>query len=231
MGRIHLVGCGAFALVAAAALAQMPQDELVDRLAAAHGIDRWGEIEDLRFTFVVESSRGTTRRSWEWDPQENTVTMESGEEAVSYDRDEIKGASEDVVTADKRFINDTFWLIWPLHLEWADDVTVEDAGIAEDPLSGEPVRCIRVTYPPEGGGYTPGDRYDFFVNEQWLPTAWAFHRGSQEQASLVCSWEDYQQAGPLLLATDHYNKDRSFRLSIEDLAVRTEEGGPWLSTP
>src|SRR5690606_8804752 len=104
----------------------------IDDLVKAHGVDRFDDVEAIRFTFRVDRGESVTERHWTWHPQSGDVVVRftdasGSEKEVAYNRYEMSEDSpEEVITADKRWINDTFWLIWPLHLSWSDDVTLSE---------------------------------------------------------------------------------------------------------
>lgn len=193
---------------------------LEQTLLKAHGLDAFDRIEEIRFTFVVERATGNTERRWEWRPATGDVTLTDAAASpptmISYNRNAMDGAPEAVATADRRFINDSFWLMWPLHASWADDAQ----------LSRNEDGAVVLAYPPDGGGYTPGDKYVVTVDDAGLATGWAFHRRGAEEPSLVCSFESYVTAGPLTLATDHKN-DSGFRLRFTDICVKMKGEAEW----
>lgn len=197
----------------------------IDDLVKAHGVDRFDDVETIRFTFRVDRGENVTERHWTWHPQSGDVVVRftdasGSEKEVAYNRYEMSEDSpEDVITADKRWINDTFWLIWPLHLSWSDDVTLSEPVPTPCPITTNDALKVTISYPPSGGGYTPGDAYDLYLDEETLrPMSWTFRRGGKEDGSSV-TWEEYKTAGPLTLSTVHYNEDRSFKLSIPNLEV------------
>jgi hypothetical protein len=124
--------------------------------------------------------------------------------------------------ADKAFINDSFWLSPPLHLSWAgDDVKVTDAGTAPLPVGEGTGRKVTVSYPATGGGYTPGDAYDLFLNDKGLIVAWNYRKGGAPEPTMSTSFADHQQFGPLTIALDHRSPDGKFRLWFTDVSVKT----------
>lgn len=215
----------AFALLAAAPLAAGTKDDLI----RAHGADRFDVVREVSFTFSVTRDGKKTSRHWTWAPKSGDVTLrytdaDGNEQTVSYRQSDVdENADKSIIDADKKFVNDTFWLAWPLHLTWCADVSVEDTGVKTNPLTGKDTPSATIRYPSEGGGYTPGDMYVLYLGPDNRPVAWSFHRGGAEEPTLTCSWEKYQPAGPLVLATDHWNADKSFRLQIEDLSVAGEK--------
>ena len=199
-----------------------PQQRLIYELSLAQGIDQFRRVERIDFTFNVESGDRANRRSWSWRPKSNLVTFDG---QFTYQRDQLFGRVDpNILEADKKFINDSFWLLMPLHLQWASDVTVRETGQAMPPLGHEPLRRIVVTYSATGGGYTPGDVYELFVDQENVVREWIFHRGGAAEPTLICTWEGYQEVGPLRLALDHVNREAEFRLWFTNVTVRTTDG-------
>ena len=112
----------------------------------------------------------------------------------------------------------------PLHLKWADDMTVTDRGQVKLPIGAGMGRQVTVAYPATSGGYTPGDVYELFLNDQSLPVQWSFHKGGAAQATLTTTWEDWQELGPLRLPLNHVGSDGKFRLWFDDLKVTLTDG-------
>ncbi len=192
------------------------KENILAVILPAQGLDRFEEVEELRFTFVVERPDSRTARHWEWRPKDGRVTLTQGESRITWNQWDMADASEEIVSADRKFINDSFWLLWPLHASWSEDAKLER--VDED--------TIKLVYPAEGGGYTPGDTYVIDHDARGLTTRWAFHRGGAEEPSLVNTFENYRETGPLLVATDHRNEG-GFRLLFEDIGIKTADDPVW----
>lgn len=230
-------------LAAAGATATAPagaaEPDPVGDLVKAHGFDQWDKVEAIRFTFNVEMGDRTTRRAWHWRPKQNLVRMTvakggeaDGERTVEYDRDELENAEKRVVDADRNFINDSFWLLLPLHLSWAEQadtqVEVRDTGGHALPLGGGEARRIVVQY-PEQGGYTPGDRYELYVNDDGRMMQWTFHRGGAESPTLATRWAGPARLGPLRLHLTRRNGAADFTMTFTNVAVRLEGRDGWIA--
>jgi hypothetical protein len=189
-------------------------------IVEAHGVDRFEQIVQIDFTFNVErDGELKASRVWSWRPHDQTVRRTVDGQTVSYSRADIAG---DAVAVDRQWINDTFWLLPALHLQWAsDDVIIADEGAAAMPIGEGNARRVVVTYPSDGGGYTPGDVYELFIDDAGLIRAWHFRRGGQAKPSLTNTFSDYLTAGPLKIAAEHRNADGSFRLYFTDVHVVT----------
>jgi len=215
-----------FALLCTTAF-PLSQQEIIEN----YGADHLYEYEGLKFTFVVErGGEEVARRAWEWNPLSNEVTLKTktddGWSEVSYDRDEIENATEEIIAADKKFINDSFWFAWPIHLMWSDENLITERGDKFAMLRGEWLDCSSIMYGDEGG-YTPGDRYDLFFEESGLSVEWIFVKGGQNEPTLNTTMEDHHQLGELIVSTVHHNQDKTFKLSFEDIQYKKPGSTEW----
>ena len=215
MMRKALIGFVALGLAALAPAAPATPDDVL----SLHGVQDFEKVAELRFSFVVTRGGEESARHWQWEPATGRVRLEEDGVVTEYNRFAMTDDPA-TTTADKKWINDTFWAYWPIHARWATDATITIEAPAANPLSGAEQPRLVIAYPPDGGGYTPGDRYELYLGEDGLPTAWTFHRGGAEEPSLACTFERYVTAGPLVLASDHQTTGGGFRLEIRDVAVR-----------
>lgn len=206
------------------------------QIADTYGLSSWSQVEQIRYTFNVDAGVRKMARTWTWDTKNDKVTYEGQDSAgkptkVTYSRASMP--PDAVKDVDPNFINDQYWLLFPFHLVWDKDITVEDKGITADPTgkSKGRVRKITVTYPKTGGGYTPGDMYDLFVGADNRAIAWIFHRGGAEKPTLTVTWADYKMAGPVLISTDHCGtlNDKPFHLFFSDVAVKLAGASDFVS--
>jgi hypothetical protein len=45
-------------------------------MAKTFGLDLFGQVEGIRYTFNIEHPGGNLSRSWEWNPKTDTVTYD-----------------------------------------------------------------------------------------------------------------------------------------------------------
>jgi hypothetical protein len=183
------------------------------------GTDQLASIDQLTFTFNVERDGALkSRRQWTWTPATGAVQRTVDGVSLAF----VAGAptTEDEQKADRQFVNDSFWLLPHLHARWAgEDLTVTDLGVAALPNAKAEARKIVLQYAPNAGGYTPGDAYDLYLDGAGRIITWGFRQGGGPEASIVATFESYQQVGPLTVATDHRTADGSLRVYFTDLAV------------
>ena len=81
---INLRRCGVIRLFVFSALLLAPfaigwaqqRPAIADKMAKAHGLDSFGQIEGIRYTFNVERPNLNVSRSWEWNPKTDSVSYE-----------------------------------------------------------------------------------------------------------------------------------------------------------
>lgn len=186
------------------------------KIAEAHGFQNWKKVNNIHFTFNVDRDTAHFERSWIWDIRNNTVTGILGADTLSYKRTEVDSTT---VQLDAGFINDKYWLLAPFNLIWDDgNYTFEHSEEALAPISTKPMQKLTIVYSNEGG-YTPGDAYDFFFEDDYIIKEWVFRKGNQDDPSTITTWEAYDEYGGLLLSREHKKSDGSFTLSFTNIKV------------
>jgi len=225
--RLSVVSSMFVGLILTPAFLAQEKPDIRQQIADAYGLASWSKVEQIRYTFNVDAGPKKVARTWTWETKSDKVTYEGPDSAGKPTKVTYAHASmpPDVVKdVDPNFINDQYWLLFPFHLVWDKDTTVEDKGMTADPTgkTKDKVRKVTVTYPKTGGGYTPGDMYDLFVGHDNKLVAWNFHRGGVEKPTLTVTWADYKMAGPVLIAEDHRGtlEGKPFRLFFSDVAVK-----------
>ncbi len=192
------------------------RDEAMEKIAAANGVKEFAKIKTLEFTFNVDRDSNHTERRWKWMPSENRVVFYDTNDSVSFKRMDTSTALLKKLNA--QFTNDEYWLIFPLHLEWDKGYTLTDNAMATG-SNGKQYRKYTIQYNNKDG-FTPGDMYEIFVDENNMLQEWAYHKSGNKESNLVTSWEDYEDFNGLKIAKDHKTADGRFRLYFTSLAVR-----------
>jgi hypothetical protein len=212
-----------------------PLPSIAEQMAKTYGLDSFGQIQTIRYTWNAGSPGAQLSHKWEWSPKSDTVSYEGKDKEgkpvkVTYQRSELAGQSDVIKNEiDPAFINDQYWLILPLHVAW-DGATVTDEGVHKLPLGDASAERIVVKYPSEGG-YEPGDTWDLYVGADKRIEEITYHRGGTKPPKLVmATWADHKKAGPLLVSTDHRGTfdGKPLRISISDVSVKLTGSDNWI---
>jgi len=199
-----------------------------EKIAEAYGVSGFGEIEELKFTFNVRKGETEVSRSWIWLPKEDRITFLGDgktDKAITYDRKDLSApGSESLKEIDAHFINDQYWLLFPFHLVWDDAAKVEmHSENVKFPISGRMGRMVSVIYPPVGG-YTPGDRYALFLDDNDMVAEWIYRRGGSEIPTVTATWQDNRRMGPIVMSLNHESADNSFRAWFTGVELKLSSG-------
>jgi len=209
---------------------------ILDQIVKTYGLDSFGQIEAIRYTFNLTFPGVHLARSWEWEPKTNKVSYEGKDKdgkpvKVSYMRSELSSQSDAVKNEiDPGFINDNYWLLFPFHAYWDKSATVTDQGMHKLPAGTGSATLVSVKYPNEGG-YTPGDTWDLYVGKDNRVEYLVYHRGGATKPSLVtASWTGYKKAGPLLVSTEHRGTadGKPLHLFLSDVSVKLAGSDTWI---
>ncbi len=185
---------------------------ILEKIANAHGIENWNQINSLSYTFNVDRGENHSERSWNWKPKTSIITLN---DTISYTR--ITPIDPIYTSADKKFINDKYWLLAPFNLIWdKDSFTYSEAKNQTTSITGEAMNKLTIVYKNDGG-YTPGDAYDFYYKDDYIIKEWVFRKANTSKPSLVTSWEDYETIQGLKISKMRKNKTGNFQLSFSNL--------------
>ena len=205
--------------------------DIRQKVAEAYGIQSFGQIEQMRYTFNVQAGDKYVSRSWVWQPKMDEVTFTAGSNAqpTTYSRKKIStSAPDDLKKIDGWFINDNYWLLFPIRVAWDKQAKVDDLGLKNLPIGEGNSRCLVVSYPPEGG-YTPGDVYELYLDDSFRITQWIYRKGGSAVPTNVATWDDYRQVGPLVLALNHQWANKNVRIWFSKVAVKTAGSAGWIN--
>jgi hypothetical protein len=210
--RPTLIALSAFLVLTQVNMATARAGEVppaAQEMAKTFGIDSFGQIEKIRYTFNLSFPGLNVVRSWEWEPKTGQVSYESKDKdgnpvKVTYLRSQIDSQPDMVKNVvDPAFFNDQYWLLIPFHAIWDTSATVTDDGMQKMSLTDGSAQRITVKYAGDGG-YTPGDTWELFVAPDHRVEQFIYRRGGPKKPSLViATWAGYKKAGPLLFSTDH----------------------------
>lgn len=188
---------------------------LID-IARANGLEHFDEVRELSYTLNVKIEDSmVSKRSWMWKPQQQEVTMTAKNTATTYN---YRKQAEQYPEVDHKFINDQYWLLFPFHLVW-DDLEFEYRGKAEAPISGKELQHAVITY-PQDSGYTPGDVYEIYFDNDHFIREWVYRSGGGNEDPLITTWEGYQEFNGINIATMHRNSEGTFQLFFTNISVQ-----------
>ncbi len=209
---------------------------IADQIAKTYGLDSFGQIDAIRYTFNIDAGALKLSRSWVWEPKTDQISYDGKDKAgnpvkVTYSRSQLASQSAFVKDeVDPGFFNDQYWLLFPFHLVWDNSPTVQDAGMQKLPLGKGSAKKVAVKYPSDGG-YTPGDTWELYVGTDGRIRELVFHHGGTVKPSVViATWADYKKAGPLLLSLDHRGTadGKPLHLFFSNVAVKLVGSSTWM---
>lgn len=188
-------------------------DTLPMKVALAYGYADFDDLNTISYTWNVRRDSATViTRDWKWNIQDRTVYYATADTSYTYSLDM---PSDSLPVADKGFINDKYWLLFPFQLAWDTGYTYETKENVPSPIAGKNSTLLTIVYDAteqdsKVSGYTPGDAYDLYLAENYMILEWVFRRenGTDGRAT---TWEDVQDFGPIKISTSHSNdKDMQF---------------------
>lgn len=196
-------------------ISENPNLEVHEKIAMANGFEEFDSISKIKFTFNVKvNDTLRSERRWAWDIKKDKISLTEKDSTMSYTKKD--SLAEDKKYIDQRFINDSYWLLFPYQLKWSNaDFT--EAKTANAPISGDEMQMLTVSYPSEGG-YTPGDSYDIYFDDDFMIQEWVYKAagGGREMAT---TWEDYEDFDGVKISKMHKSEDGSFELFFTDISV------------
>ena len=211
---------------------------ILEQVAKTYGLDSYGQIEAIRYTWNAQFPGVNVSRSWIWEPKTGQVSYEGKDKdgkpvKLTYLRSQLDSQPDNVKKEiDPAFNNDNYWLLFPLHAYWDTSATVTDQGMKKLPVGAGSADLVSVKYPSEVGGYTPGDTWDLYVGKDNRVEEFVYHRGGPVKPSVViATWAGYKKAGPLLISTDHRGTadGKPLHLFITDVAVKLTGSDTWIN--
>lgn len=188
-----------------------------EAIAQKHGVAYWNNISEFRFTFNIDRGENHFERSFIWNPKTQDVTYISEKDTVAYNRNETLDSLS--IRADQRFINDSYWLLSPFKMVWDTGTTISEEKNQVAPISKDTLNKLTIVYGSEGG-YTPGDAYDFFYNDNLVIKEWVFRKGNAPEPSMLTTFEDLKTMGDMQLYTMHKDSTANFQLYFTKISAK-----------
>jgi len=211
---------------------------ILENIAKTYGLDSYGQVEAIRYTWNGEiTGLFKAAHAWEWEPKTGKISYEGKDKdgnpvKATYIQSQLGSAPANVrEQIEPSFVNDNYWLLFPLHAYWDTSATVTDKGMQKLPIGTGSATLVSVKYPAEAGGFTPGDTWDLYVGKDNRVVQFIYHRGGPKPPQLVtATWTGYKKAGPLLISTEHRGTadGKPLHIFITDLAVKLKGSDTWI---
>ena len=231
LGRSATMCCLIFAtLVLAAPSRAQTNPPIGEQIAKTYGLDSFGKIEAIRYTFNAQLPGVNVSRSWVWQPKTGQVSYEGKDKdgkpvKVTYVQSQLSGEPANVKDEiDPLFVNDKYNLLFPLQFYW-DGAAVRDMGVQKLPLGDGSAKKVVVDY-------SPGDIWELYVGPDNRVEQFVFHRGGTKKPSVVIAkWAGYEKAGPLLISTDRRGTadGKPLRIFFTDVSVKLAGSDAWVN--
>jgi hypothetical protein len=188
-------------------------------IANAHGFSNWDKVERIDFTFRVAFDSVNRDRHWSWAPKSNTVSAYQEDTVITYQRNDVDSTLVDI---DRRFINDKFWLLVPFQLVWDQGVTISESITATAPMSQKEIHRITIKYGDQGG-YTPGDTYQIFFDDQYIIREWIYQSSDTSRPPRSYSFDNYKEFGGIKFATSHKVHEREVTIDFPIIELQLQK--------
>ena len=212
---------------------------VLEQIAKTYGVDSFGQIEAIRYTWNGEiTGLFKAAHVWEWEPKTGKISYEGTDKdgkpvKATYVQSQLSSAPANVrEQIEPSFVNDNYWLLFPLHAYWDTSATVTDQGMKKLPIGNGSAQLVSVKYPAEAGGYTPGDTWDLYVGKDNRVEQFIYHRGGPKPPQLVtATWTGYKKAGPLLISTEHRGTadGKPLHIFLTGVSVKLTGSDKWIN--
>jgi hypothetical protein len=195
------------------------------KIAKAYGIDSFSKVKSIDYTFNVNFNGKVFKRSWKWYPETKDITYWGKDslgkdETLSYNQN--KNMDAKTKKTDAAFINDNYWLLFPFHLVWDNNVEFKYAGIKNYPVGIGKGRCLVVTYSNKVG-YTPGDVFELYLDNDNKIHEWIYLHGGSTKNPFPGTWEGNKNFNGITISTLHYGPGKKFKSWFSDIKVEYEK--------
>lgn len=191
-------------------------EQLVDKIAKNYGYGEWKKVKEIKFDFNVKRDSLSTIRNWVWNLENDSVYLNSSDMTIQFHRKNV--LSEEEKHADSRFINDQFWAFTTHNIKNCTDCELSIEREVTTPIAKENRTKLTVVF-PETGGYTPGDAYDLFVDDEGNVYEWIYRRANQDEPNMITTWQDHKTVNGIKYAENHFTQNGKSNIFITNVQV------------
>lgn len=197
-------------------------EDVRSQIAEAYGIQSFGLIQKLQYTYNRKNGESLERRFWIWEPATDQVTFQEGyRQEVTYRRGELTAtASADLKQIDQWFLHDNYWLLFPLRAAWDHQAEVADMGACQTPLDKESARCVNVVYPSAVPGRVIGDAFKLYLGADYRIMEWIYTPQGPGDTAYTTRWGMHRWVGPVLLALERSGADPEARIWFSGVGIQ-----------
>jgi hypothetical protein len=182
-------------------------EELVVRLARAHGVHELPDDAVIEFSFRMEQKNLQEQRRWRWDRGSDTI------ELLSVSGQAGPPPADNPAAVRRLFEHDLVWACPPLLAVHRDDVRLVQRGMREAPIGDGELRKIAMLFTDDDAPLA-GTVYELFVDQNDVIQQWIVRQGRGGKGMMVCRWIDYETVGPLRVAARRVWEDASFEATV-----------------
>src|ERR1700720_3159159 len=127
-------------LVLAATSWAQTRPHIAEQIAKTYGLDSFGKIQAIRYTFNAQLPGVDLSRSWVWQPKTGQISYEGKDKEgkpvkASYVQSQLGSQPANVKDViDPAFYNDNYWLLLPLRVYWDSNADIQDKGMQKLPV-------------------------------------------------------------------------------------------------
>lgn len=192
-----------------------PSLTTVEKIAQEAGIKNWDSISQIKFTFEVgKAGRALYQRDWLWDKKTNNVTLKTKTDTVTYNRNWAMDSIQK--SADRAFVNDVYWLIPEFKFTTDKGTKIIEKTNAVAPISKDTLDMFTIIYSNDGG-YTPGDAYDVYYDQDHKLKEWTYHQGNDTTVHMMTTFEKFETYNGVTIARDHRTPDRMTSIYLRNI--------------
>lgn len=188
---------------------------IAQKIANAHGFQNWNKVKTFHFTFGGNIDDPDSGHAWVWNPKTSDIQLTRNGEIIEYNRSNMDSVA---LKADRAFINDKFWALIPFQLVLDEGITISEVEKNISPVKQEQLNKITVLYSNEGG-YTPGDAYDIYFDDNYMIREWSYRKANAPEPSLSNTFENYQEFNSIKIAQEHKKEEGDWNLLVRNIKV------------